>query len=177
VRRFSRLLAPGAAVLDLACGSGRHSRYLQSAGMQVLAVDRDLAALQELALEDVGTLQVDLEAGLPQDCWPFAAHSFDAIVVTNYLHRPLFPLILSALRENGLLIYETFAAGNGAFGRPSRPEFLLADGELLQQMQSNPEVQMQVLAFEQGFVAQPKPAMLQRICARRASAVGSSDHL
>lgn len=145
--------------------------------MQVLAADSDLPALQELALEDIATLQVDLEAGPAQDCWPFASHSFDAIVVTNYLHRPLFPVMLASLREGGLLIYETFAAGNGAFGRPSNPEFLLEPGELLRQIGSNPQVGMQILAFEQGYVEQPKPAMLQRICARRAAAISPADRL
>ena len=101
----------------------------------------------------------DLE-GAP---WPYAAQRFDGIVVANYLHRPLFADLLAALRPEGVLIYETFAIGNEMFGRPSNPEFLLRSGELLQWVQGK----LEVLAFEQGRVASPKPAVIQRICAVR----------
>ena len=160
VCRFAQLVAAGGAVLDLACGQGRHARYLAALGYRVAAVDRDSAALATLAgVAGVTTRCADLE-GAP---WPFAAGSFDGIVVTNYLHRPLVAGLLDALRPRGVLIYETFALGNEMLGRPSNPEFLLRPQELLQWVQGR----MQVLAFEQGRVELPKPAVIQRICAIR----------
>jgi len=158
VCRFARLIAPGGAVLDLACGQGRHPRYLAGLGYRVEALDRDSAALATLAgVAGVGTRCIDLEASP----WPLAAAQFDGIVVTNYLHRPLVPALLEALRQGGVFIYETFALGNERLGRPSNPEFLLRPDELLQWVNGR----LQVLAFEQGLVGQPKPAVIQRICA------------
>lgn len=158
VRRFARLIAAGGAVLDLACGQGRHARYLAGLGYRVEAVDRDSAALTALAgTVGVATRCADLE-GAP---WPYQAGSFDGIVVTNYLYRPLVPDLLAALRPGGVLIYETFALGNEKLGRPSNPEFLLRPQELLHWVGGR----LQVLAFEQGRVELPKPAVLQRICA------------
>ena len=160
VRRFAPLIAAGGTVLDLACGQGRHARYLAGLGCRVEAVDRDAAALAELAgVPGVTTRCADLE-GAP---WPYAAERFDAVVVANYLHRPLFADLLAALGPEGVLIYETFALGNEKFGLPSKPEFLLRPGELLQWVQGK----LAVLAFEQGRVASPKPAVIQRICAVR----------
>ncbi len=177
VQRFAGLIPAGGAVLDLACGAGRHSRFLRAVGLEVLAADRDPVLLQALAAEGILTRQVDLEAGPQGFDWPFEASSFAAIIVTNYLHRPLFPRMLASLRADGLLIYETFAIGNAAFGRPSNPDFLLADAELIAQMRSNSEVKMHVLAYEHGYVDQPKPAIVQRICARKAASGSSHDHL
>ena len=158
VRRFAGLIAAGGAVLDLACGQGRHARYLAGLGCRVEAVDRDSAALAALAgVAGVTTRCADLE-GAP---WPYTAGSFDGVVVTNYLHRPLMRAMLDTLRPDGVLIYETFALGNEKLGRPSNPEFLLRPHELLQWV----EGRLQVLAFEQGLVESPKPAVLQRICA------------
>jgi SAM-dependent methyltransferase len=158
VCRFARLIAAGGTVLDLACGQGRHARYLSGLGYQVEAVDRDNAALAALAgVPGVRTRCADLEAAP----WPYAPGRFDGIVVTNYLHRPLIAALLDALRPGGVLIYETFALGNEKLGRPSNPEFLLRPHELLQWV----EGRLQVLAFEQGLVDLPKPAVLQRICA------------
>jgi SAM-dependent methyltransferase len=160
VRRFAPLIAPGGAVLDLACGQGRHARYLAGLGCQVEALDRDGAALATLAgVAGVVTRCIDVEASP----WPYTAARFDGVVVTNYLHRALASALVHALRPGGILIYETFAAGNEILGRPSKPEFLLRPGELLQWV----EGQLQVLAFEQGRVEQPKPAVIQRICAAR----------
>lgn len=101
------------------------------------------------------------------DChWPFAAGRFAAIVVTNYLHRPLFPHLVRSLAPGGVLIYETFAAGNAAFGKPSNPDFLLKPAELLHfALGSTP--QLRIVAFEDGYVAHPAPAMVQRLCAIR----------
>ena len=157
VARFAPLLPPGEA-LDLACGHGRHARLLAALGHTVLAVDRDPAALAACAGPGVRALQLDLEE--EGCCWPFAPGRFVGIVVTNYLHRPLFPLLIDCLAEGGVLIYETFAAGNGQFGKPSNPAFLLEPGELLRRTAG-----LRVLAFEDGYVDSPQPAMVQRICA------------
>lgn len=162
IMRFAALLERGKRVLDLACGSGRHARALAARGIEVEAVDRDTGALASLAgVAGVTTLQADLE-GQP---WPFAGRRFDAIVVANYLHRPLFAPIVAALEEDGVLIYETFMAGNERFGKPSNPDFLLRPGELLEWLGRD----CRVLAFEQGEVSVPRPAAVQRVCARRGA--------
>jgi SAM-dependent methyltransferase len=157
VRRFASLIRPGGSVLDLACGRGRHARWLKERGFGVTATDRNGALLEALAAAvGVETVCADLEARP----WPFPGRLFDAVVVTNYLHRPLFPHLRAALAEDGVLIYETFAEGNAAFGRPSNPAFLLTPGELLRETGT-----LQVVAFEQGVVS--LPAVVQRICALR----------
>jgi len=189
VTRFAPLIRAGGPVLDLACGRGRHARYLTKLGYPVLAVDRDGAALESLAeIEGVTTLLADLEGGP----WPFSkdenepfeikdkledkiqqklsekklsenklnTNKLAGIVVTNYLHRPLFPLLIDALEDKGVLIYETFMLGNERFGRPSNPDFLLQPNELLSAFGQC----IQVVAFEQGEVSLPKAAMVQRIC-------------
>ncbi|MEZ5614363.1 MAG: class I SAM-dependent methyltransferase [Rhodocyclaceae bacterium] len=162
VGRFAPLIRPGGPVLDLACGYGRHARFLEAGGWRVTAVDRDAAALAGLAGHPgIETVEADLEAG----GWPFGARRFDGIVVANYLHRPLFPRLIEALAEGGVLIYETFMAGNERFGRPSNPDFLLRPGELIEAFGGL----LQVVAFEQGEVAQPKPAAVQRLCAVRGA--------
>lgn len=176
VRRFLPLIGPG-VVLDLACGGGRHSHLLLDAGHAVLALDRDEAAFPALAARGARTLRHDLEAGATGYDWPFAPASFAAIVVCNYLHRPLFPALLESLADGGLLIMETFAQGNAAFGRPANPAYLLQNAELLAQMHSNPRCAMHVIAFEDGYAATPRPAMLQRICARRAAGASANDRL
>ena len=158
VCRFAPLIAAGGAVLDLACGEGRNARYLARLGYRVLAVDRDRAALAALAgVDGISTCCADLEAS----DWPCGASRFDGIVVTNYLHRPLIPALLDALRPGGMLIYETFARGNEKLGRPSNPDFLLGPDELLHSVKGR----LCVLAFEQGRIERPKPAVIQRICA------------
>ena len=161
VARFARLL-PAGEVLDLACGGGRHARHLAALGHPVLAVDRDPQALALAAGQGITTLQLDLED--PALAWPFAPGRFAGVVVTNYLHRPLFPQLAASLAPDGVLIYETFAAGNQAYGKPSNPAFLLAPGELLEQAG---RLGLRVIAFEDGYVDRPKPAMLQRLCAAK----------
>ena len=141
-------------LLDVACGSGRHARYFASRGLEVIAVDRED---QELG-SNVSFMRADLEAGT----WPFGERRFAAIVVTNYLHRPLFPLLEAALDEGGVLLYETFMAGNERYGRPSNPAFLLRAGELLDAFG-----RLNVIAFEQGIVERPKIAVVQRLIAVR----------
>ena len=157
VCRWAPLFPPGAKVLDLACGEGRHARYLAAMGLRVEAVDRDPEALAALAGQGIATLRADLE-NAP---WPYAGHSFEGIVVCNYLWRPLFPRILEALAPRGLLIYETFMVGNERYGRPSNPDFLLKPYELPELVRGR----LQVIAFEQGRVDLPKPAVIQRLCA------------
>jgi SAM-dependent methyltransferase len=141
-------------VLDLACGSGRHALFFKEKGFEVVAVDRS-----PVALEGIRFVQADLEDGGP---WPLEGEQFGALVVANYLHRPLFPAIAEALAPGGVLIYETFMAGNERFGKPSNPAFLLRPGELKAAFSS-----LEVLGFEEGEVREPKPAMVQRICAAR----------
>ena len=152
--------APAGELLDLACGRGRHARLGAALGHAVVALDRDPAALQVAAAAGITTLCADLEeAGA---VWPFAPGRFAAIVVTNYLHRPLFGDLAAALAPGGMLIYETFARGNEAFGKPSNPAFLLAPGELLDRMRA---YGLHVLAYEDGVVTATRTARLQRIVA------------
>lgn len=157
VVQWAPLIRPGGEALDLACGSGRHSRYLAALGYEVLAVDRDLAGFVDPP-PAVTCQQADLEA----DPWPLPGRRFDAIVVTNYLHRPLLPLLAASLEPGGVLIYETFALGNERYGRPSNPAFLLRPGELLEAVRGI----LRVVAYEDRVVAEPRPAAIQRLCAR-----------
>lgn len=156
VRRWSHLVPAGGAVLDVACGGGRHLRWFAGRGHPVTGVDRDAGALE--TLQGVGrTVVADIENGP----WPFAGQQFAAVVVTNYLWRPLFPQLLAAVAPGGVLIHETFAQGNETVGKPSRPDFLLAPGELLQAYPG-----LRVVAFEDGFLDAP-PRFVQRIAAVR----------
>lgn len=164
VVRFSSLIPAAGQVLDLACGGGRHARWLASQGYSVEAVDRDGAALQGLAaLPRIQPRQADLETGP----WPYGADRFHGVVVTNYLYRPRLSLVLECLVPGGLLIYETFMMGNEGFGKPSNPDFLLRPHELLAVAAAG----FTVVAFEQGAVAEPKPAMVQRLCAVKGEGV------
>ncbi|HEX3500571.1 MAG TPA: methyltransferase domain-containing protein [Stellaceae bacterium] len=157
------LIRPRGRVLDLAAGGGRHTALLREHRYQVTAVDRDISALAAAFADDPGCAirTLDLEDGaacaLGQD--------YDGIVVANYLHRPLFPALIAALAPGGILLYETFAAGNERFGRPSNPELLLRPGELLAAFGTA----LTVIAFEQGVVDQPRPAVVQRIAAAKGS--------
>lgn len=162
IRRFAPLVPAGAKVLDLACGAGRHTRLFVEQGCRVVAVDREPRMEEALRHHPrVEVLVADLETGI----WPLGDARFDAIVVTNYLHRPLFPHLLAALAPRGLLLYETFALGNAAFGKPGNPDFLLAPRELLDTL----AVELRVIAFEDGFVDRPRPAMVQRLAALGAA--------
>jgi SAM-dependent methyltransferase len=174
VRRFAPLV-PAGEVLDLACGSGRHVRLLAGLGHPVLALDRDPVALQASAGPGITTMRYDLEED--GAAWPFAPGRFAGIVVTNYLHRPLMGHLMQSLAADGLLVYETFAAGNETFGKPSNPHFLLRPGELLAYASQGG---LRVIAFEDGFTSEPKPAMVQRLCAcgpAFAPARAKLDHL
>jgi SAM-dependent methyltransferase len=157
VARWSALIERG-PVLDVACGEGRHARFLAERGLQVVAVDRD----DQLLPENIRFVRAELEDGRP---WPFAGERFAGIVVTNYLHRPIFPALADSLAEGGVLIYETFMAGNERFGKPSNPAFLLQPAELLDAFRA-----LAVVAFEQGTIERPAPAVVQRICVVRGAA-------
>lgn len=159
IRRWSHLVPPGGTVLDVACGGGRHLRWFAGRGHPVVGVDRDAQALASLA--GLGeTVEADIENGP----WPFGERRFDAVVVTNYLWRPLFPRLLAAVAPGGVLLHETFAQGNETVGKPSRPDFLLAPGELLGAYPG-----LRVVAFEDGFLDGP-PRFVQRIAAVREAA-------
>ena len=156
VRRFAPLIQQGGHVLDLAAGGGRHTRLLLDMGLRVTAVDRNVEALQPLACPRCIIRKVDMETDA---VWPLG-DGYDGVVVTNYLYRPLFPAIEGALAPDGVVIYETFAIGNERFGRPSNPDFLLRPGELLDAF-----AKLTVIAFEQGEISLPQPAVIQRIAA------------
>jgi len=157
VMRWSAEFSRGARVLDVACGTGRNARFLAAQGFVVDAVDRDIAQFADPP-PGVTLLQADLESSP----WPYAGVKFQGIVVTRYLHRPLFPALLGALAPGGVLIYETFARGNERYGKPSNPEYLLASGELLEVVRGK----LHVLAYEEILQEDPRPALLQRISAR-----------
>lgn len=160
VARFAERVTTGEDVLDLACGSGRHSLYFLEHGHPVTACDIDISGLADLKQRPGLEL---VEADLENAPWPFAERQFAAIIVTNYLHRPLFPDILAALAPGGILIYETFAAGNEVFGRPRNPDHLLRRGELL----SGTLGELIIVAYEDLEISEPYPAAVQRVCAHK----------
>jgi SAM-dependent methyltransferase len=162
--RWTHLVPPGGAVLDLACGGGRHLRWFHARGHAVTGVDRDSAALDTVA-GIAETIEADIENGP----WPLAGRQFAAVIVTNYLWRPLFPRILESVAPGGVLLHETFAQGNETVGKPSRPDFLLAPGELLRAYDG-----LRVVAFEDGFLDQP-PRFVQRIACVRAAPGASAE--
>lgn len=156
IQRWAPLIPAPAAVLDLACGSGRHLRWLAERGHRLTGVDRDAQALAGLAGQ-VELLCADIESGP----WPLTGRVFEAVIVTNYLWRPLWPQILASVAPGGLLLYETFGQGNERFGKPSRADFLLAPGELLEVCAG-----WQIIAYEHGQQALPD-RVVQRIAAQR----------
>jgi SAM-dependent methyltransferase len=159
ITRWAHLVPQGGTVLDVACGGGRHLRFFAGRGHAVTGVDRDGEAID--SLHGVGeVICADIESGP----WPFAGRSFDAVVVTNYLWRPLLPTVVASVAPGGVLLYETFAAGNETVGRPSRPDFLLRPGELLGVCDG-----LRVVAIEDGFLPDP-PRYVQRIAAARTLA-------
>lgn len=164
VQRWSHLVAPGARVLDVACGGGRHVRWFAGRGCAVTAIDRDVAALRPLA-GLARTLVADIENGP----WPVAGESFDAVVVTNYLWRELLPTIVASVAEGGVLVYETFAQGNGSVGKPSNPTFLLRPGELLEAARG-----LRVVAYEDGFEPRPERFVQRLVAVREPAAAAPS---
>ena len=157
VLRWAPLVERG-TVLDVACGAGRHARLFAERGLEVFAVDRD----DQVLPASIHFVKANLEDGSP---WPFPGKRFAAIVVTNYLHRPLFPRLVESLDEGGVLIYETFMRGNERYGRPSNPDFLLRPGELIEAFAT-----LSAVAFEQGTLELPRKAVVQRICVIREPA-------
>ena len=157
--RYAHLVPSGARVLDLACGSGRHARLFAGRGARVLAVDRDPVVLAAIdGLPGIETRVADLEG----EVWPLAGERFDAIVVTKYLYRPRLAAIVAAINADGVLLYETFACGNEAFGRPSNPDFLLERDELLDLARGR----LTVVAFAQGRVDEGgRSTVVQRLAA------------
>ena len=156
IERWAHLIAPGGSVLDVAAGSGRHTVWLAARGHAVTAVDRDGAAIAPLS-GIAAVIVADIEAGP----WPLAGRRFDAVVVTNYLWRPLLPTLTASLADGGVLLYETFATGNETVGRPARPDFLLAAGELLAAGAG-----LRIVAYEDGFLTNPE-RFVQRLAAVR----------
>lgn len=160
VTRWAHLVRPAGRVLDLACGSGRHARWFAQRGHAVVGVDRDAEAIAALPAPIGGRVE-DLEQG----AWPLADEApFDAIVITNYLHRPLWADLAGALAPGGVLLYETFASGNETVGKPSRPDFLLNPGELLEVARTHG---LRVIGYEDGVLEVPRTAFVQRLCAVR----------
>ena len=158
VRRFASQIPKTGAVLDLACGGGRHPFLLAQLGYFVLAVDQDISEIEKSPSPLISSRALDLE----RDVWPLENAKFSGIVVTNYLYRPHLDRLPEMLERNGVLIYETFSQGNERFGRPSNPNFLLKAGELLGLAQRHG---LRVIAFEDIYQGEPKPAMVQRLCA------------
>jgi SAM-dependent methyltransferase len=157
VLRWASLVERG-PVLDVACGAGRHAIFFAERGFEVFAVDRDDQALPA----SIRFVRRNLEDGSP---WPWPGKRFAAIVVTNYLHRPLLPVLAESLEDGGVLLYETFMAGNERYGKPSNPSFLLRPGELVEVFSG-----LTLVAFEQGVAERPKKAVVQRLCAVRGEA-------
>ena len=167
--RFAGLIAQGGHVLDLACGGGRHTRYLRRRGLRVTAIDIDTAGLADLAADPLTEIvEADLER---PGADPLAGRRFDAVVVTDYLFRPLLVPLVDCLAPGGVFLYETFAVGNERFGRPRNPDFLLKRGELL----ALAEGRLTVTAYETIAVPPPDPRIVQRLCARRPATGAPAD--
>ena len=172
IKRWSHLVAPGGVVLDVACGYGRHARWFYERNHPVALVDRAQAAIDSIASIIPANTCEAVVADIENGPWPFAGRQFAAVVVTNYLWRPLFPTLLGSLQPGGVLIYETFTQGNETVGKPSRADFLLRPGELLEVCQA-----LRVVAFEEGFQQAADgsaPRFIQRIAAVRATAADAA---
>ena len=163
IARFAHLVRPQGQVLDIACGLGRHMRLFHAKNHGVMGIDKAQAAIDAVA-----NLGPAIQADIENDPWPLPGQQFDAVVVTNYLWRPLWPQILDSVKPGGLLLYETFAHGNEAFGKPSRADFLLAPGELLQVCNG-----WQIIAYEHGQLRQPE-RVVQRVAAIKPAAENSN---
>lgn len=160
--RFAGTVPDGATVADIACGGGRHGRFFMERGHPVLFADRDVSGVADLAgMPCVDILEADFENGP----WPLTGRRFGGVVVANYLWRPILSRLMEIVTPGGVLLYETFAKGNEAYGRPRNPDFLLQPGELLEAVRGR----LEVIAYEQRIVNRPGPAVVQRIAARRGA--------
>ena len=171
VQRWSHLVTPGASVLDLACGNGRHARWFDSKGCLIVAVDISQSAIEAVkqALPACEAVLADIE----NNQWPLGQRQFDAVIVTNYLWRALMPKILASMAPGGVLIYETFTVGNASVGKPSRADFLLRSGELLDICRD-----LRIVAFEDGFEDASQShgqRFVQRIAAVRQAVLAESE--
>ncbi|QJC56715.1 Malonyl-[acyl-carrier protein] O-methyltransferase [Polaromonas vacuolata] len=171
VQRWSHLVTPGASVLDLACGNGRHARWFDSKGCLIVAVDISQSAIEAVkqALPACEAVLADIE----NNPWPLGQRQFDAVIVTNYLWRALMPKILDSMAPGGVLIYETFTDGNASVGKPSRADFLLRSGELLDICRD-----LRIVAFEDGFEDASQShgqRFVQRIAAVRQAVLAESE--
>ncbi|KAB2846731.1 MAG: class I SAM-dependent methyltransferase [Hyphomicrobiaceae bacterium] len=161
ISRFLPAAKGRGRMLDVAAGGGRHMRLGLHLGLAATGVDRNIEGLSDLAgRSDVEIIKADLEAGAPP---PFAGRRFEAVVVTNYLWRPILPAIIEAVAADGILLYETFALGQERHGRPSNPRYLLKPNELLDFVHGK----LFVAAFEDGFLEGPpgRRRRVQRIAA------------
>lgn len=161
VVRHGGMIRPGGTVLDVACGSGRHGRFFRNLGHPVVLLDRDITRVTDMAsIDDVEIVARDLEGGRP---WPLTGRTFAAVIVVNYLYRPIMPALVAAVAPGGVLIYDTFAVGNEAYGPPTNPDYLLRREELL--IAVRPE--LVVMAYEDVEETDPRPAVRQRVMAVR----------
>jgi SAM-dependent methyltransferase len=158
---WAKHIAPASSILDVAAGRGRHAIWLAKLGHSVTAVDQDTKALRDQSHPNILTVTADLE----NSAWPFEGQQFDAVVVVNYLFRPLIPTLIASVKDGGYLLYETFAAGNENYGRPRNPNFLLQPGELQRAIKG----QLEVLDASDGPVGNPPTSVRQRILAQRRS--------
>ena len=154
---YSSLIPSGKGVLDLACGSGRHTGMLLHKGYQVTAVDIDIDLIkQNFSNKKLDIVKCDLE-GLSS--WPFGKNTFWGIIVVNYLHRPLYSKIMESLEKGGVLVYQTFADGHSQYGKPKNPDYLLKRGELKKVFDS-----MRIMSYQHGYLSYPSPSIVQIIC-------------
>ena len=162
ITRFGPSVRAGGTVLEIACGGGRHTRWFLDRGYRAVAIDRDLSRVDDLRADPrVDLVEHDLEVGAP---FPVGDRVFDAVIVTNYLWRPVLDDVTRAVAPGGWLLYETFAAGNERFGHPTNPDFLLQPGELLDLARAHA---LRVVAYEDLEVDQPRPAAIQHLAAVR----------
>ncbi len=160
IQRFAAMVPTGGRVLDLACGGGRHGRFFLERGAELTCLDRDVSSVADLA-DTAEIIEADLESGAP---WPLGGRNFEAVVVVNYLFRPLMTRLIDAVAPGGVFLYETFAKGNERYDRPRNPDHLLLPGELLAAVGGR----LQVVAYEAGIEQRTSgPKVIQRLCAVR----------
>lgn len=167
VARWAHLVTPAQAILDVACGTGRHAKFFADRGCAVTGLDISNEALQAVAAHSPSVRIV--KADIENAPWPLGGETFDTVVVTNYLWRPVFPKLLVSLKDDGILIYETFAVGNETVGKPSRPDFLLKSKELLQLCEG-----LHVIAYEEGFLTAPDRFVQRIVAVKSAAKMGAS---